>query len=290
MLGLRQNDHERKVGMGQAGMTWQAVAGHFDVSIITISRLTIRLRQTGNTNDRPRNDRPRVTSQHQDRHLRLNHLRNRMITAEDTARRTPGLANVRISDYTVHRRLRESGLRTRGPVVESILKQRHKTARLVWARARRCWRLHTWRNTSILVMNPDFHFVLAMNVIMCTAGVVNVLRTSLCTIPTVLEAELLWSGLEFVMMVALSSNFFKNIECRKIQTMFLIFKLNFDHVFQHDNARCHVVHVCQDFLNQNHIRVPPWPVLSPNLLPIEHLWDKLGRRVRHRQNLPETLL
>jgi hypothetical protein len=32
---------------------------------------------------------------------------------------------------------------------------------------------------------------------------------------------------------------------------------NFDHVFQHDNARCHVARVCQDFLKQNHIRVLP---------------------------------
>jgi len=56
----------------------------------------IRLRQTGRSNDRLRRGRPCVTSQHQDRHLRLIHLRNRMITSEDTARRTPGLANVRI--------------------------------------------------------------------------------------------------------------------------------------------------------------------------------------------------
>jgi hypothetical protein len=38
---------------------------------------------------------------------------------------------------------------------------------------------------------------------------------------------------------------------------------NCDHVFQHDNARCHVACICQDFLNQNQIRVPPWPALSP---------------------------
>jgi hypothetical protein len=65
---------------------------------------------------------------------------------------------------------------------------------------------------------------------------------------------------------------------------------NFDHVFQHENARCDVARVCQDFLNKNHIRVLPWPALiSPHLSPIENLWDELGRRVRHRQNPPATL-
>jgi hypothetical protein len=46
-------------------------------------------------------------------------------------------------------------------------------------------------NTSFLVINPDFHFVLAMDVIVFTAGVRNVLWTSVCTRPPVLEAEVL---------------------------------------------------------------------------------------------------
>ena len=75
-------------------------------------------------------------------------------------------------------------------------------------------------NTSFLVIIPGFHFALAMDVIVCTAGVGHVLRTSVCTSPTALEAEVLESGLEFVMMVALSSNFSRNIECRKIQRQF----------------------------------------------------------------------
>ena len=55
-------------------------------------------------------------------------------------------------------------------------------------------------NTSFSVMNPDFHFVLAMDVIVCTAGIGIALGTSVCTSPTVLKAEVLLSGLEFVIM------------------------------------------------------------------------------------------
>jgi len=55
MPRLRQNDRERAVGMVQAGMTHQAVTDHFTVSRLTISKLMVRLRQTGRTNDRSRN-------------------------------------------------------------------------------------------------------------------------------------------------------------------------------------------------------------------------------------------
>lgn len=48
------------------GMTHAYVSNHFHVSIITISRLIIRLRQAGSTNDRQRSGRLHKTSHYQD--------------------------------------------------------------------------------------------------------------------------------------------------------------------------------------------------------------------------------
>jgi transposase len=190
MLRLRQNNRERAVGIVQPRMTHQAVADHSNVSRITIVRLMIRLRHTGRTNKRPRNGMPRVTSQRQVSHLRLFHLRNSMITADDTARRIPGLANVRISGQTVRRRLRESGLRARHPVVGPILYKYYRTARLAWARARRRCMLHTWQH---ILFSDESRFSLRLidgrYRVYRRRG--NILPTSVCTRSTVLEAEVL---------------------------------------------------------------------------------------------------
>lgn len=58
--------------------------------------------------------------------------------------------------------------------------------------------------------------------------------------------------------------------------------------FQQDNARPHVARICNDFLYANNVDVLPWPAFSPDLSPIEHLWDKLDRRIRKRHPAPTT--
>ena len=60
-------------------------------------------------------------------------------------------------------------------------------------------------------------------------------------------------------------------------------------ILQQDNARPHVARVCQDFLANNNIAPLAWPPYSPDLTPIEHMWDELDRRVRKRRNPPATL-
>ena len=60
-------------------------------------------------------------------------------------------------------------------------------------------------------------------------------------------------------------------------------------ILQQDNARPHVARVCQDFLANNNIAPLAWSPYSPDLTPIEHMWNELDRRVRKRRNPPATL-
>ena len=57
-------------------------------------------------------------------------------------------------------------------------------------------------------------------------------------------------------------------------------------LFQQDNAHAHSARLTMDFFNQNGMQVLPWPEFLPDLNPIEHLWDQLGKRVYNRCHPP----
>ncbi len=62
-----------------------------------------------------------------------------------------------------------------------------------------------------------------------------------------------------------------------------------DRVLQHDNAWPYVARICTQFLEAENIPVLAWPVYSPDMSPIEHVWDALDRRVRQRVPVPANI-
>ncbi len=58
--------------------------------------------------------------------------------------------------------------------------------------------------------------------------------------------------------------------------------------YQQDKAPARRSAQVPSFLRSTNLHVLPWPVLSPDLIPIEHVWDGMKRRIR-REN-PENLV
>ena len=130
MVRLTDVQRGRAIALLMQGQRQKQVANHFGVNVSTIERLVRRLRETGHLADRPQSGCPRVTSRRQDRTIRLAHLRNRHLTATETAFNTVGTHNRQISPKTVGSRLCEIGLRACRPYVGLPLTQARRLRRM----------------------------------------------------------------------------------------------------------------------------------------------------------------
>lgn len=62
-----------------------------------------------------------------------------------------------------------------------------------------------------------------------------------------------------------------------------------DFILMQDNARPHTARVTQNCLRRENIETMNWPANSPDLNPIEHVWDMMGRHFRVLPNPPNDL-
>ncbi|GFY04739.1 transposable element Tcb1 transposase [Trichonephila clavipes] len=60
-------------------------------------------------------------------------------------------------------------------------------------------------------------------------------------------------------------------------------------LFMDNNARPHRANNVDESLQSEDITRMDWPAYSPDLNPIEHVWDMLGRRIAARQPPPTCL-
>jgi hypothetical protein len=135
----------------------------FGVNVFTIERLVRRLRDTGRVADRLWRGRSRVTTSRQDRTFHLAHLRNRHVTATETALTTVGNHNRHIHPKTVRNRLREFGLRARRLYIGFLLTRARRARRMAWLAAHgprqfpmRQWRLVFFTDESrFTLFRPD---------------------------------------------------------------------------------------------------------------------------------------
>ena len=220
-------------------------------------------------------------------------LRSQSVRAEQL-RECLSRTGTRVSIQTVQNRLHSAGFRARRPYVGVPLSQRHRQARLAWTRQHCRWINQQW--ATVLFTNES-RFLLDMFDRRCRVWHHRGERYANCAI---VEHDwygggslMVWGGISvrsrtelLVLNGTLTGQRYIN---EVLQPVVLPFVQQHHVVLQDDNARPHRARIVQQFLQQNSVDHLDWPARSPDLSPIEHVWDILGQCVRQRVPRPRML-
>lgn len=239
--------------------------------------------------------RPRKTNQAMDRQLVLSCKRNRFDSIPKLTVTWRFSTGAHCSVRTAYRRLAEAGIRSYRPLIGIPLTPRHKSIRKRWCQEHSIWTMDQWR---AVMWTDESRFTLDFHDGRIRVHRLPGERFAACCVREHDRygggSVLVWGGIWFGGRSSL---------CIVDGTMTgrkYVNEIVIPHViptvqqhsllFQHDNAPPHRASLVSQCLQQHGIPQIPWPARSPDLSPIEHAWDMLGRRIRQCYPHPPTNL
>ncbi|GBN06438.1 hypothetical protein AVEN_78133-1 [Araneus ventricosus] len=134
----------RIVGRLEAGQSQVQICREFNLTPSVVCNLWKHFEDTGSTERKPQQGRPRVTTTTEDRYLSIIARRNGGATASQLSRDLYAATGTRESRMTVSKILHETELFARRPAVCVPLTSTNRRVRLAWCREHRGWSMDQW--------------------------------------------------------------------------------------------------------------------------------------------------
>ncbi|GFU01082.1 transposable element Tcb1 transposase [Trichonephila clavipes] len=252
----------RIVGLHEAELSYRAVAARVQRNSSTIMRVSKQWTDEGRTaresGSGPRN----VTSARDDRRLVRMALTDRTASSRQLAAQLSTATGVSLCASSIRRRLLQRGLRARIPLYRIPLTQNHGRLRWQWAYVHRSWQAD-WQRYAGERHIPE-----------CIIE-----RHSGRTPGVMVWGAIAYHGRSQLLRIMGNLNSTRYIK-EVLQPQAIPFLQGLPGaVFQQDNARPHVAKTVKSYLDSQQVQLLPWPAYSPDMSPIDHVWDIVGWRL-----------
>jgi hypothetical protein len=247
--------------------------------------------------DKPRSGRPCKLTDRDRRHVIETLRKSKVKTAEAVRKEAATYLNIRVCRKTIAKVFKEAGFVCRVKRKKPLLTKKHKQARLAWAKKYQTWTVDEWKKvvwsdeTAFMLVNGEGREY-------CWTKEGDVLEGDQVK-PTkkfgggklMVWGCITYEGVGFSCKVEGNMDAELYSQILRDELMRSIEYYHLDHesvIFQQDGDSKHTSNMAQDTLIELGLEVMDWPAQSPDLNPIEHVWNHLKNELRAENRIFAT--
>jgi transposase len=309
MQMTRQERRVQVVTLKNLGVKNEEIAVTTGFSVRGIQKIFKTVKQTNSFKDRPRKGRPRKLTDRNKRAAVKMLKKKEATTATAISKALKSSHNIQVSRKTVARALKSCGYACRIKKKKPRLTDKHKKARLAFAKKYESWTSDDWKKviwsdeSKFNLLNSDgkeYHWTNRPEEL-TEDGITPTLKFGGGGI--MVWSCLTWDGMKTTDFVASSSHFsgvgysckiddimdadlYVQILKSELMDTIKYYELDQDEIiFQQDNDPKHTSKLAKDALEDLNLNVLEWPSQSPDLNPIEHYWGHVARELKRKTGL-----